>query len=336
MKKIIILHIIVLSFSYCVFAQEYETVLDLSGKWKFSIGDNMEWAGFLFDDNNWNQIHVPSSWENQGYYGYDGIAWYRKKFKVPSNSQDQNLYLELGYIDDVDEVYFNGVKIGSTGTFPPFYKTAYNAHRQYLIPKNLLNINQENCIAVRVFDERLEGGILRGNIRLLKEKNPMPIDIDLQGYWKFKTGDNIIWSNLDDYSGWKNILVPSTWEDQGFRNYNGYAWYVIQIVPDSKIVSDKLVLVLGKIDDIDELYINGKFIASTGEFKEIPRNIHTIEYNAFRGYYLPNNILKPNVKNTIAVRVYDKGGNGGIYKGPVGIITQKKYIQYWRNKKEMQ
>jgi sialate O-acetylesterase len=58
------------------------------------------------------------------------------------------------------------------------------------------------------------------------------------------------------------------------------------------------------------------------------------EYNAFRGYYIPDGLLKKNQKNIIAVRVLDTGGVGGIYEGPVGIITQTKYIDYWRKNKK--
>ncbi|MBA7583814.1 hypothetical protein ES708_25764 [subsurface metagenome] len=59
------------------------------------------------------------------------------------------------------------------------------------------------------------------------------------------------------------------------------------------------------------------------------------EYKAFRGYYIPTDVLKKNQKNLIAVRVYDGQGAGGIYEGPVGIVSQKKYIQFWRNKRNM-
>ncbi len=317
------------------FNQELSTIADLEGRWKFSIGDDQEWASNNFNDENWNELKVPGSWESQGYHGYDGIAWYRKKINIPAEFNNQNLYLELGYVDDVDDVYVNGNKIGSTGSFPPNYKTAYNAKRLYLIPKSLIKYDSENLIAVRVFDEKLEGGIIRGNIRLLKEKYPMQLDIDLQGLWKFKTGDNLRWSNLNNYSDWDEIIVPGTWENQGYRNYDGFAWYVIQIEPNIELISNKLVLVLGKIDDIDQLYINGQLVAATGRFeKGFNDIIISSEYNQFRGYYLPDNILKPNTLNTIAVRVYDGRFHGGIYKGPVGIITQEKYIQYWRDKKE--
>ena len=43
---------------------------------------------------------------------------------------------------------------------------------------------------------------------------------------------------------------------------------------------------------------------------------------------------KRNEKNIIAVRVFDSGRDGGIYEGPVGLITQTKYIDYWRKIKK--
>ncbi len=339
-NKLILRKILFVIFGLCFafmecFGQELTTIADLNGEWKFSIGDNLEWSNINFNDEDWNEIRVPGSWESQGYYGYDGIAWYRKKVNVPSEFNNQNLYLDLGYIDDVDEVYLNGVKIGATGGFPPQYKTAYNAKRLYLLPKRLIKQNSENLIAVRVFDEQLEGGIIRGNTRLLREKHPLQLDMDLQGLWKFKTGDDLQWSNLNNYSDWDEIIVPGTWENQGYHNYDGFAWYVIQIEPGIELISNKLVLVLGKIDDIDELYINGKLVAATGRLEKGFNDIVvSTEYNEFRGYYLPDNIFEPNKINTIAVRVYDARVHGGIYKGPVGIVTQEKYIRYWRDKKE--
>jgi beta-galactosidase/beta-glucuronidase len=97
----------------------------LKGSWQFSIGVNEEWVSPKFNDSDWETIKAPSPWENQGYNGYNGYAFYRKKINIPSNYKGRMLYLNMGYIDDVDEVYLNGHKIGSTGGFPPDYNTAY-------------------------------------------------------------------------------------------------------------------------------------------------------------------------------------------------------------------
>ena len=124
------------------------------------------------------------------------------------------------------------------------------------------------------------------------------------------------------------------WENQGYNTYDGFAWYAIQFTPGYILANDDLVLLLGIIDDIDQLYINGKLIASTGDFSDINSNPFNMIYQEQRGYYIPKDIVVPNKINTITVRVYDARGNGGIYKGPVGIITQKNYIQYWRSRKD--
>lgn len=337
MKKThFILAIIVLLFNNIVVSQDLSAVKELSGKWKIFIGDDLDFSDEKYDDSNWAKINVPGTWEEQGYYGYDGIAWYRTNFDISSSLKNYTLYLELGYIDDVDEIYFNGVKIGSTGTFPPNYKTAYNARRLYVIPRSLIHYNDKNTLAVRVFDEHLEGGIVRGNIQLLKEKIPMELEIDLQGIWKFKIGDDIRWSNQQNFDNWDDIIVPGMWENQGYNNYDGFAWYAIQFTPSTELANENLVFVLGKIDDIDQLYINGNLIAATGNFNDVTKNPFSVEYQEQRGYYIPKGIIKANKLNTITVRVYDLRGNGGIYNGPVGIISQKNYIQYWRTRKQHQ
>jgi len=97
-----------------------------------------------------------------------------------------------------------------------------------------------------------------------------------------------------------------------------------------------MVVVLGKIDDIDQVYINGTLVGSTGNFPSRTnlRAYTSQEFDAFRGYYVPAGLLKKGQKNIIAVRVLDTGGIGGIYEGPVGILTQTKYIDYWKKLKK--
>jgi sialate O-acetylesterase len=45
-------------------------------------------------------------------------------------------------------------------------------------------------------------------------------------------------------------------------------------------------------------------------------------------------MLKKGQKYIVAVRVLDTGGLGGIYEGPVGILTQTRYIEYWKRIKK--
>jgi hypothetical protein len=329
-----------LSVLTCVFTQslqvfgqgELTLLQNLKGTtWLFSIGINEEWISPKFNDNNWETIKVPSAWEDQGFNGYNGYAFYRKKITIPSIYKGRMLYVNLGYVDDVDETYLNGHKIGSTGGFPPDYVTAVYAERKYYCPEEYINFDGSNTIAIKVYDSNGPGGIVSGDVGLYGSKNSINFDVNLQTAWKFRTGDDLRYKDLDyNDSGWEEILVPAYWDDQGYRDYDGYAWYRKSII--YKGSTAKMVIVMGKIDDIDQVYINGTLVGSTGDFPSRPgaRASATSEVYAFRGYYIPDGLLKENQKNVIAVRVYDKDGPGGIYEGPVGLLTQTKYIEYWR------
>ena len=331
-KKFIFITIIcVLSLSGKIYAREDNLVLlqSLKGSWLFSIGINEEWTTLKFNDSSWESIKVPSPWEDEGFNGYNGYAFYRKKVNIPSSYKGRMLYLNMGYIDDVDEVYLNGHKIGSTGSFPPDFNTAYNAERVYYIPEEYIIFDGQNQIAVKVYDSSQEGGIVSGEIGLYGGKASVNFDVNLQSMWKFQPGDDMRRKESDyNDSSWGEILVPAKWEDQGYRDYDGPAWYRKSFIYQSTAENEKMVILLGKIDDIDQVYINGILVGSTGDFKDETSTGQ--EWTAFRGYYIPDGVLKKGQKNIIAVRVIDTGGDGGIYEGPVGIISQTKYIEYWR------
>lgn len=334
--SLIILQLIV--FNAMIFAQDWDRLVNLRGGWKFSIGDDMDWAKPNYNDKHWEIIKVPNSWEEEGFHGYNGYAWYRKHFTISSSMKDRNITVKLGRIDDVDEVYVNGNLVGSSGTFPPDYQTAYFAWREYELPAKYLNFDKDNVIAVRVYDSQLEGGMVEGEIGLFERIGAMRLDYNLAGEWKFQTGDELKWSepNFDDRK-WKKIFVPGAWESQGYNGYDGFGWYRLTFKVPENFAGKKMVLVLGRIDDIDETYVNGKLIGSTGSMKgdPFPENFNKAdEYMQFRGYFLPDEFLKPGKEIVIAVRVYDGYNVGGIYEGPIGLIEQSKYTKYWKEQRK--
>lgn len=307
-------------------------VLNLSGKWKFSLGDNPEWKETKFDDSEWDKVYVPSPWENQGFHGYDGYAWYRTSFDLNSEFKNRDIYLVLGYVDDVDQTYINGNLIGVSGGFPNNYRTAYNAFRKYYIPREYLNYEGENVLAVRVYDSELDGGITNGKVGLYTYENNLEPDINLSGLWQFKTGDDSLFlKNKNSNDEIVNLMVPAHWDIQGYQDYDGFAWYKKSFLLPKEYVGKNLILLLGKIDDIDQTFVNGIFVGSTGKwnFKTTPTEFNAnYEYLSDRVYSVPQKILKPGEINTIVVRVYDGYRDGGIYEGPIGLITQGNYKKY--------
>ena len=331
MNKIITLF---LFFTTVIPAQSVTTkqIVDLRGNWKFEIGDQEKFSDPKFDDSKWEEIFVPEVWENEGYPGYDGYAWYRKKFTVPASAQGKNLYFHGGYIDDACVIYINGHRIGGKGTFPPNCETAYDQEEIFLIPNKFLIFNQENVVAIRVYDSFRYGGITRGKVGVFEYSDELKFVIHFPELWKFKTGDNEQWSNpaLDD-SKWQELIAETMWDYQGFEKYDGFAWYRVSFDVPQNIQDEKLFLMLGKIDDIDEAYINGVRIGNTGTIGG-SRWIDRIreEYQEVRVYRIPSSTIKSNQKNVLAVRVYDKMKFGGFNEGPIGVMTEKEYRDWER------
>ena len=298
---------------------------DLRGLWKFRIGDRQEWSSPQYDDSDWDNIRVPARWENEGFSGYDGYAWYRTSVYLSENLENKSLMLELGYIDDTDEVFINGTKIGQTGSFPPHYSSAYNAHRKYQIPNDVIRYGEENLIAVRVYDSQVEGGITSGHVRIYSTGVLPPFDIDLAGAWFFNKG------KIFDENHHAEILVPGSWENQGYNNYDGYAVYTKKIKMTEKLTSQRLVLLAGRIDDSDLVFINGQYVGQTGNYT----GRHSFYTDReFRNYFIAPGTFKADEENIIEIRVYDSGGDGGILEGPIGIMTQDKFRAYWKLKRK--
>jgi hypothetical protein len=148
--------------------------------------------------------------------------------------------------------------------------------------------------------------------------------VRLPGTWKFKTGDDPEWSSPSFNDGsWKTIEAGKRWEDQGFPDYDGYAWYRTTVrIPSSlktgAFPGSELKISLGKIDDGDQVYLNGKIIGqNAGVVGTIEEGNHTRE----RIYTLPvdDPAIRWDAENVLAVRVYDRSGSGGMYEGPYTI-----------------
>lgn len=308
--------------------QPDKLLMKIDGPWFFSIGDQSEWSSMDFDHSNWQKVEAGETWENQGFEAYDGYAWYRKEILIPAMEDEAELVLKMGKIDDSDELFFNGKLIGATGGMPPNYHTGYHDIRRYALATTAIRWGETNVIAVRVYDGGGEGG-LREGFRGLYVTAPKPKpQIDLSGTWEFVTEP--VLEQYGEEAEWHEIKVPASWESQGFPDYDGFAWYRKTVTVPSTFRGETFVLLLGKIDDLDEVFIDGKKVASTGFINQKETKLDGNEWEAQRGYYIPDGIVKVGKPHEIAIRVYDHTGDGGIYEGPVGIITQKKYIEFWK------
>jgi hypothetical protein len=141
--------------------------------------------------------------------------------------------------------------------------------------------------------------------------------ISIKKGWKMTVGDNMEWAapKFDD-SGWQAADLNKPWEQQGHDSYDGFGWYRTHLVIPSSLkekayLKDSLVLVLASVDDNDEVFLNGKLIGEYGGHKGTIKQGHY----GHREYKIAAN--NPAVlwdkDNVLAIRVYDTGGDGGIY-----------------------
>jgi beta-galactosidase len=130
------------------------------GEWKFIEGDNLLWKAPDFNDSSWQTVKLPANWEDHSNYTQDNVyGWYRREITIPADFKGQDIFINVGKVDDADETYFNGVKVGGLGHFPPEYITAWDVVRRYKVPHELIHYGSANSIAVRVFDGVGGGGM---------------------------------------------------------------------------------------------------------------------------------------------------------------------------------
>ena len=123
-----------------------------------------------FDDSKWQAVPVPRNMDSYGptWDNADGEAVFRKVIEVPRELLGQDLKLSLGTVDDYDETYFNGVRVGGIGKEHP---TPWSAVRDYTIPANLIKPGK-NVIAVRVWDRFGGGGLTNSDASALLLQSP--------------------------------------------------------------------------------------------------------------------------------------------------------------------
>jgi sialate O-acetylesterase len=135
------------------------------------------WARPDLDDHDWKTAILPDLWDHFGYKHTSGVFWFRKEIRVPAAAEGQTVTLDMGPVDDEDETFVNGQKVGGlAGKGTP---------RHYVLPAGLLKTGSNN-ITIRVVNWNEEGGIL--------PEVPMRLSwgtgesVALYGPWKYRVG----------------------------------------------------------------------------------------------------------------------------------------------------
>ena len=109
---------------------------------------------------------------------------------------------------------------------------------------------------------------------------------------------------LDD-ANWERLLVPGFWQEQGWQ-LNGAAWYRREVELPAAWHGRELVLHFGACDDFDETFVNGVRVGGMGSES-------SGAYATPRDYPVAAE-LTTGGRLTIAVRIFDEWGFGGIVR----------------------
>ena len=155
----------------------------------FKTEDSTLYAAQSFNDKEWKPIGLQTYWEEQGYDKYDGFAWYRIHFNLPSSLKDKAALHDLMEvfftgIDDVDITYLNGTEIGRTGLMPEdkggYHSGGKYKERHYILRADLpaLHWDKDNVLAIRVYDGGGTGGVFGAQsfIRFLEPVDYISMD----------------------------------------------------------------------------------------------------------------------------------------------------------------
>lgn len=144
--------------------------------------------------DGWLPVIVPERWEsytdlagNKPFASLDGEAWYWTKVWIPRDFPLQGGRLEMGNIDDADEVFINGKKVGGSGGMTSAGPSAYNQPRRYMLPADALQGGVMNEVFVRIFDSGGGGGIIPNNVAGTKIVAGEST-IELGGLWLMRPG----------------------------------------------------------------------------------------------------------------------------------------------------
>ncbi len=111
-------------------------------------------------------------------------------------------------------------------------------------------------------------------------------------------GKQYLLSSYDD-SQWETAHLPGEWEEAGYPNLDGLAYYRLEFELPASMVGKPATLNLPAIDDKDSTYINGIFLGTTNQ------------WDALRTYTIPSSVLHEG-KNVLVMKIEDFGGGGGL------------------------
>lgn len=310
----------------------YPATADKNGKWKIQMRDLKAGGPDRMEISGSNRIHL-----NDVYVGDVWICSGQSNMELTMARakpvyEDEILHSENPYIrhfnvpdrynfklpeDDLADGKWEGatpesvLRFSAVGYF--FVKALYD---RYNVPIGLINaslggspveawLSEE---ALRQFPQHLATAIKFRDDTLIRQITEHDKKTSDAWYGLLNERDKGLkpehksWADPSyDASKWPVMELPAFWDGTGLGPVNGVVWFRKEITVPASMVGKPAKLLMGRIVDADETYVNGKLVGSVS-YQYPPRR-----------YEVPAGVLKAG-KNVIAVRVISNAGRGGFIK----------------------
>ena len=227
----------------------------------------------------------PATFPHRDFVGLmpqNGVfGWYACEFDIAEELDGLDVIADLGIIDDTDEAFVNGHRVGGVGQIGQAHSTAWQTDRLYRVPADCLT-GFFNYLAVHVWSLWGLGGIV-GPPVLKAAVAPA----DSQWELAFVRDGDAPRHGLDDARTadealallsaarpleWQAVPMPwsgyAAWADDCHYAVFRLAFDLCEQDGASRRFSSPVVMDAGPVFDVAAFYLNGRRIARVGRFPE--------------------------------------------------------------------
>src|ERR1700730_6625045 len=152
--------------------------------------------------------------------------------------------------------------------------------------------------------------------------------IDISKNWLLNIGDSLDWASGSYNDGhWKTIENIGLFEDKELGEFQNFGWARKKLIIPSSLKdpaerSGFIYLSLGRINDADQTFFNGKLVGQTGGFPPAPLEVN----RGSRIYKVDSKDVFWGKENQVAVRIFSNFRNGGLWDENFKIIVPSASI----------
>ena len=161
------------------------TDVNLNSDWKFTKLDESDAWKQIYDDGNWEQVHIPHTWNAvdgaSGTDYYKGACWYRKEFSLESSWEGKRIFIEFQGSNSITDGYVNEQHIGQHRGGYSTFRFDITDHVRFG-GTNILAVKVDNTIVDDVYPQKADFTFYGGIYRDVNLVIVHPVHVDLLDY----------------------------------------------------------------------------------------------------------------------------------------------------------